>query len=123
MSADGRLSSRIAPTAAGSSEEDESPLGDLAASAAAEGYRAGQQRMPCSHARGRAHSAAQLRGTWQDDRGFALVAYPAEYGNSGVMTFVVNHQDVVFQKDLGLSTARVAGAMTTLILTRAGRTW
>ena len=45
--------------------------------------------------------------------GFALVAYPAEYGNSGVMTFVVNHQDVVFQKDLGLSTARVAGAMTT----------
>ena len=45
--------------------------------------------------------------------GFALLAYPAEYGNSGVMTFVVNHQDVVFQKDLGLSTARVAGAMTT----------
>jgi hypothetical protein len=45
--------------------------------------------------------------------GFALVAYPAEYGNSGVMTFVVNHQGVMFQKDLGLSTARIAGAMTT----------
>ncbi len=33
--------------------------------------------------------------------GFALVAYPADYGNSGVMTFVVNHRGVVQQKDLG----------------------
>ena len=33
--------------------------------------------------------------------GFALVAYPAQYGNSGVMTFLVNHNGDVFQKDLG----------------------
>jgi len=33
--------------------------------------------------------------------GFALIAYPAEYGNSGVMTFVVNHAGTVYQKDLG----------------------
>ena len=33
--------------------------------------------------------------------GFALVAYPAQYGNSGVMTFLVNHKGDVFQKDLG----------------------
>ena len=33
--------------------------------------------------------------------GFALVAYPAEYGNSGVMTFLVNHDGDVFEKDLG----------------------
>jgi hypothetical protein len=33
--------------------------------------------------------------------GFALVAYPAEYGNTGVMTFVVNHQGRIYQKDLG----------------------
>jgi hypothetical protein len=33
--------------------------------------------------------------------GFALLAYPAEYGNSGVMTFLVNHNGVVYQKDLG----------------------
>jgi hypothetical protein len=33
--------------------------------------------------------------------GFALVAYPAEYGNSGVMTFLVNHSGTVYQKDLG----------------------
>ena len=43
--------------------------------------------------------------------GFALVAYPAEYGNSGVMTFIVNHDGKVFQKDLGKNTANVAAAM------------
>jgi len=40
--------------------------------------------------------------------GFALVAYPADYGNSGVMTFIVNHAGTVYQKDLGEDTvARV----------------
>ena len=43
--------------------------------------------------------------------GFALVAYPAEYGNSGIMTFIVNHDGKVFQKDLGKNTAAVASAM------------
>ena len=33
--------------------------------------------------------------------GFALIAYPADYGNSGVMTFLVNHTGAVYQKDLG----------------------
>ena len=33
--------------------------------------------------------------------GFALLAYPAEYGNSGVVTFLVNHSGTVYQKDLG----------------------
>ena len=33
--------------------------------------------------------------------GFALLAYAAEYGNSGVMTFLVNHAGTVYQKDLG----------------------
>ena len=44
--------------------------------------------------------------------GFALVAYPAEYGNSGVMTFVVNYAGTVFQKDLGERTAKLAERMT-----------
>ena len=44
--------------------------------------------------------------------GFALVAYPAEYRNSGVMTFLVNHQGVVYEKDLGPDTARIASGMT-----------
>jgi hypothetical protein len=44
--------------------------------------------------------------------GFALVAYPATWGNSGVMTFVVNQEGRVYQKDLGPRTAEIAGAMT-----------
>jgi Protein of unknown function (DUF2950) len=104
------------------SGEDESPLGELAAAAAEEGYRAGQERRPY-------HGYYYRLLTRQGDRapggaidyiasgkmigGFALVAYPAEYGNSGVMTFLVNHQGVVYQKDLGPNTARVAARMMT----------
>ncbi len=43
--------------------------------------------------------------------GFAVVAYPARYGNSGVMTLMVNHDGVVYQKDLGRDTAQKAQAM------------
>jgi hypothetical protein len=43
--------------------------------------------------------------------GFALVAYPAKYGSSGIMTFIVNHDGVVYQKDLGKSTEKSAVAM------------
>ena len=43
--------------------------------------------------------------------GFALVAYPAQYGVSGIMTFIVNHDGVVYQKNLGPSTAAIARAM------------
>ena len=45
--------------------------------------------------------------------GFALVAYPASYGTSGVMTFIVNQDGVVYQKDLGPKTAQLANAMNT----------
>jgi len=44
--------------------------------------------------------------------GFALVAFPAQYGSSGVMTFIVNHDGVVYQKDLGLRTGDLARKMT-----------
>jgi hypothetical protein len=43
--------------------------------------------------------------------GFGLVAFPADYGNSGVMTFIVNHQGRIYQKDLGPKTAETAAAM------------
>ena len=43
--------------------------------------------------------------------GFALVAYPAKYGSSGVMTFIVNHDGVVYQKDLGQDTEKAAQAI------------
>ena len=44
--------------------------------------------------------------------GVALVAYPAEYRVSGVMTFMINQRGIVFQKDLGEKSAEIAGAMT-----------
>jgi hypothetical protein len=44
--------------------------------------------------------------------GFALVAWPARYGQSGKATFIVSHDGLVFQKDLGADTGRVAAAMT-----------
>ncbi|MGC2078533.1 MAG: DUF2950 family protein, partial [Xanthobacteraceae bacterium] len=44
--------------------------------------------------------------------GFALVAYPAEYRNSGVMTFIVNYAGTVYEKDLGPDTAEIAERMT-----------
>jgi hypothetical protein len=44
--------------------------------------------------------------------GFGLVAWPAEYGVSGIKTFIVNQDGVVYEKDLGPPTATVAGAMT-----------
>jgi hypothetical protein len=44
--------------------------------------------------------------------GFALVAWPAEYGVSGIKTFLVSHQGAVYEKDLGPATATLARAMT-----------
>ncbi len=100
---------------------DESPLGEFAASAAAEGYRAGQQRIPYHgyyykvltrqgpNAPGGALDYV-VRGKMIG--GFALVAYPAEYGNSGIMTFLVNHQGTIYEKDLGPGTAAIAAGMT-----------
>ena len=44
--------------------------------------------------------------------GFALVAYPATWNNSGVMTFVVNQEGVVYEKNLGPRTSQIAAAMT-----------
>ena len=45
-------------------------------------------------------------------RGFAFVAYPTEYRNSGVMTFIVGKDGTVYQKDLGSRTVSIAAAMT-----------
>jgi len=44
-------------------------------------------------------------------RGFAFLAYPAEYGNSGVMTFMVNKDGIVYQSDFGDKTKEIAAAM------------
>jgi len=52
--------------------------------------------------------------------GFALAAFPAQYGVSGVMTFIVSHDGVVYEKDLGVNTARAAGAIRAF---SPDRTW
>jgi len=44
--------------------------------------------------------------------GFAILAYPAEYRNSGVMSFLISRDGVVFQSDLGANTTETAKAMT-----------
>jgi hypothetical protein len=44
--------------------------------------------------------------------GFAMVAYPAQYGDSGVMTFIVSHNGKVFEKDLGKNSAAVGAELT-----------
>ena len=93
-----------------------SPLGDLAAQAAAEGYKPGSTPIPYhgyyyriltrqgATAPGGAYEYL-ARGKMIG--GFALIAYPAEYGNSGIMTFMVNQDGTVFQKDLGANTAKL----------------
>jgi len=105
------------PTASG---EEESPLGVLFAAAAAQGYRAGQGRSPyhgyyykilTRQGPAAAGGAVDYIVNGKMIGGFALVAYPAEYRNSGVMTFIVNHAGTIFQKDLGPNSARVAENM------------
>ena len=97
-----------------------SPLGPLVAEAASEGYQHTAQPHPFhgyffrlltgqgANAPGGAKSyivAGKMTG------GFALVAYPASYRDSGVMTFIVNQDGQVYQKDLGPDTGQIAGAM------------
>jgi hypothetical protein len=97
--------------------EEPSPLGELAAEATAEGYtRSADKPTPFrgyyfriltaqgANATGGARSYIE-NGLMRN--GFALVAYPAEYRNSGVMTFLVNQDGTVLEKDLGPDTAKV----------------
>jgi Protein of unknown function (DUF2950) len=102
--------------------EQPSPLGSLVARAGAEGYKgAGGKPVPYH-----GYNYRLLTGQGKDAsggaydylmqgkmiRGFGVVAYPAQYGSSGIMTFIVNHDGVVYQKDLGPKTASVAQSMT-----------
>jgi hypothetical protein len=106
--------------------EEESPLGELAAEAAAEGYsRSSGKPIPFRGYYFRILSSYGF-STNEDTRsylvngemrdGFALLAFPAEYGKSGVMTFMVNQNGVVYERDLGEETAKLAEAMESYIL-------
>ena len=102
--------------------QPKSPLGPAAANASAEGYKADPNRRQPFH--GYYFSILDKQGTnapggaknylvdGKMTGGFAVVAYPAKYGDSGIMTFVVDKDGVILQKDLGPSTDQVASAIT-----------
>jgi hypothetical protein len=103
--------------------EAPSPLGPLVASARAEGYGSREGDAPAmpfhgyffriltrqgSHAPG---GAKDYMAHGHLTRGFALLAFPAKWGDSGIMTFVVDQNGIVFEKNLGPDTGHLARAM------------
>lgn len=99
-----------------------SPLGPMAAFATLEGYSV----KPAAHTPFHGYFFRMLKGQGSQapggtkdylvngraSGGFAFLAYPGEYGNSGVMTFLINQDGVLLQKDLGKTTSDVAAVMT-----------
>ena len=104
---------------------DESPIGPLVVSARAEGYGANAAHQQHSPYHGYFYKILTQQGKDAPGGaysylvkghmigGFALVAFPAKYGDSGVMTFIVNQTGVVHEKNLGPNTATLAQRMTT----------
>jgi hypothetical protein len=102
--------------------EPQSPVGPLVASAFAEGYAKSQNGSPTPY-RGYYYRMLTRQGkngpggaksylvNGKLVEGFAFVAYPAEYRSSGVMTFIVNEDGIVYQKDLGKKTEVLAKAL------------
>ena len=105
------------------SGEKPSPLGPLVSGARTEGYAKGKEGKPVAY---HGYHYRILKGQGPDAKGgaydyvaqgrmiggHAMVAWPATYGNSGVMTFIVNHDGVVFEKDLGPDTAAAVQKIT-----------
>jgi len=103
------------------SDNNDSPLGELAAEATAEGYKAGSEPQPyhgyffrilTRQGPGAPGGAMSYIVNGKMIGGFALIAYPADYANSGVVTFIVSHAGTVYEKDLGENTEAVVKAMT-----------
>jgi len=104
--------------------QPESPLGPLVAEAAAQGYQHHATATPAPHpfhgyvyriltSQG-ANASGGARNYVVDGKmtgGFALVAYPVSYRDSGVMTFIVNQDGQVYQRDLGPNTGQIADEM------------
>ena len=123
LSREGKHDGLYWPVAEG---EEPSPLGPLVAEAAVEGYAEegydeGREVNPYhgyhyrllteqgKHAPGGARSYLDAQGRLTG--GFAVIAWPATHDNSGVMTFMVNQQGIVFQKDLGAKTEQVVSGI------------
>ncbi len=102
--------------------QPQSPLGPLAAFATADGYTVKQDAHQPFHGyffrilnKQTGNTPGGAKDYTVDGKmvgGFAFVAYPSEYGNSGIMTFIINQDGVLLQKDLGKTTTATATAMT-----------
>ncbi|MBI5846642.1 MAG: DUF2950 domain-containing protein [Nitrospirae bacterium] len=98
--------------------EEESPLGPLIAKASGEGYNKARSKMEPFHgyyfriikAQGPSAKGGAFDYIAKGHMvlGFGLLAYPAKYSSSGIMTFMVNQEGVIYQKDLGEQTARAS---------------
>jgi hypothetical protein len=103
-----------------SGNEPPSPLGEAVAAATQRGYRPGAgepyhgYRFKILLRQGPTAPGGAVDYIVKGDMigGFAAVAYPAEYGSSGIMTFIINHEGDIYEKDLGEGTARIASQMT-----------
>ena len=105
-------------------DEPPSPLGPLLAAASSEGYtRSGPRTLAPYHGyfyriltrqeRDAPGGAYDYFVKGKMIGGFAVIAYPARYGASGIMSFIVNHDGVVYENDLGKDTVAIASKMTT----------
>ena len=104
--------------------EKESPFGPLIARAVEQGYSGGLDQDPPEAYRGYYFKVLRQQGPHANGGafdyvvdgkmilGFGLVAYPAKYWASGIMTFIVNQEGVIYERDLGERTAAMAAAMT-----------
>ena len=119
MSSDGARDGLYWPTG---DNEAESPMGLLVAEAVAEGYNPGAGEGPKPYhgyfyrmLTAQGERAPRGAHSYLEDgrltRGFGLVAWPAEYGNTGVMTFQINQSGILYQKDLGEDTPTAAAAI------------
>ncbi len=93
--------------------ESDSPAGPMLAGAAEEGYDISGNRVPYH---GYYYRLLPVSS------GFVLVAYPAQYRSSGVMTFVANDKGLVYEKDLGQDTTKTALAMSSFTMDKTWRT-
>src|ERR1700691_2136700 len=103
--------------------QPQSPMGPLVAAAVAEGYTSKKEGAAATPYRGYLYHVLTAQGSHApggaksyivDGKmtgGFAFIAFPAEYRSSGVMTFVICQNGVVFRKDLGPNTEQIAEAM------------
>jgi hypothetical protein len=105
-----------------SGDEAPSPIGPQLVQATSEGYNPQRGQQTPFHGyyyRILTRQGPAAKGSARDyivngklTKGFAFIAYPAEYRNSGVMTFIVGQDGVVYEKDLGPETAQLAAAIT-----------